>query len=91
MFNSTGAEGSAAVRHGEGAGGGTDDRAWDAVVVGAGYIGLEVAEGLLERGLEVTVVERLDAPMAAVLDVPFQTPPPLLARLSAMRLSLVYM
>lgn len=39
-----------------------------AVVVGAGYIGLEVAEGLLERGLEVTVVERLDAPMGAVLD-----------------------
>ncbi len=39
-----------------------------AVVVGAGYIGLEVAEGLLERGLDVTVVERLDAPMAAVLD-----------------------
>ncbi len=39
-----------------------------AVVVGAGYIGLEVAEGLLARGLDVTVVERLDAPMAAVLD-----------------------
>ncbi len=39
-----------------------------AVVVGAGYIGLEVAEGLLGRGLEVTVVERLDAPMGAVLD-----------------------
>ncbi|MEP7181854.1 MAG: FAD-dependent oxidoreductase [Betaproteobacteria bacterium] len=39
-----------------------------AVVVGAGYIGLEVAEGLLERGLGVTVVERLDAPMGAVLD-----------------------
>jgi len=39
-----------------------------AVVVGAGYIGLEVAEGLLERGLRVTVVERLDAPMGAVLD-----------------------
>jgi NADPH-dependent 2,4-dienoyl-CoA reductase/sulfur reductase-like enzyme len=39
-----------------------------AVVVGAGYIGLEVAEGLLERGLEVTVVERLNAPMGAVLD-----------------------
>jgi NADPH-dependent 2,4-dienoyl-CoA reductase/sulfur reductase-like enzyme len=39
-----------------------------AVVVGAGYIGLEVAEGLLERGLAVTVVERLDAPMSAVLD-----------------------
>lgn len=39
-----------------------------AVVVGAGYIGLEVAEGLLARGLQVTVVERLGAPMAAVLD-----------------------
>ncbi len=39
-----------------------------AVVVGAGYIGLEVAEALLERGLAVTVVERLDAPMSAVLD-----------------------
>jgi NADPH-dependent 2,4-dienoyl-CoA reductase/sulfur reductase-like enzyme len=39
-----------------------------AVVVGAGYIGLEVAEGLLRRGLQVTVVERLDAPMGAVLD-----------------------
>jgi NADPH-dependent 2,4-dienoyl-CoA reductase/sulfur reductase-like enzyme len=30
-----------------------------AVVVGAGYIGLECAEALTERGLEVTVVERL--------------------------------
>lgn len=39
-----------------------------AVVVGAGYIGLEVAEGLLARGLDVTVVELLDAPMGAVLD-----------------------
>jgi len=39
-----------------------------AVVVGAGYIGLEVAENLLARGLEVTVMERLDAPMGAVLD-----------------------
>ncbi len=39
-----------------------------AVVVGAGYIGLEVAEGLLKRGLHVTVVERLDAPMGSVLD-----------------------
>ena len=39
-----------------------------AVVVGAGYIGLEVAEGLLERGLHVTVVERLAMPMGAVLD-----------------------
>jgi NADPH-dependent 2,4-dienoyl-CoA reductase/sulfur reductase-like enzyme len=39
-----------------------------AVVVGAGYIGLEVAEGLLARGLDVTVVELLAAPMGAVLD-----------------------
>lgn len=39
-----------------------------AVVVGAGYIGLEIAEGLLARGLAVTVIERLDAPMGAVLD-----------------------
>ncbi len=39
-----------------------------AVLVGAGYIGLEVAEGLLERGLDVTVIERLGAPMGAVLD-----------------------
>ena len=39
-----------------------------AVVVGAGYIGLEVAEGLLERGLDVTIVEQLDAPMGTALD-----------------------
>jgi NADPH-dependent 2,4-dienoyl-CoA reductase/sulfur reductase-like enzyme len=39
-----------------------------AVVVGAGYIGLEVAEALLERGMEVAVIERLGSPMAAVLD-----------------------
>ncbi len=45
-----------------------------AVVVGAGYIGLEVAEGLLGRGLEVTVVERLDAPMGAVLDADMAAP-----------------
>ena len=44
------------------------DGARRAVVVGAGYIGLEVAENLIERGLSVTVVERLDAPMGAVLD-----------------------
>ena len=39
-----------------------------AVVVGAGYIGIEVAESLLARGLSVTVIEKLDAPMGAVLD-----------------------
>lgn len=39
-----------------------------AVVVGAGYIGLEVAENLLARGLAVSVIEKLDSPMGAVLD-----------------------
>jgi NADPH-dependent 2,4-dienoyl-CoA reductase/sulfur reductase-like enzyme len=34
-----------------------------AVVVGAGYIGLEMAEALLQRGKEVTVVDRLPQPM----------------------------
>ncbi|MHB8293204.1 MAG: FAD-dependent oxidoreductase [Acidimicrobiales bacterium] len=45
-----------------------------AVIVGAGYIGLEVAEALAHRGLHVVVVERLpqvlptvDAPLAAVV------------------------
>jgi NADPH-dependent 2,4-dienoyl-CoA reductase/sulfur reductase-like enzyme len=35
-----------------------------AVVVGGGYIGLEMAENLAHRGLEVTVVEMLDHVMA---------------------------
>ena len=34
-----------------------------AVVVGAGYVGLEVAENLRLRGLEVTVLEKADAVM----------------------------
>jgi NADPH-dependent 2,4-dienoyl-CoA reductase/sulfur reductase-like enzyme len=37
-----------------------------AVVVGAGYIGLEMAEAFLLQGLEVTVVERLEQPMATL-------------------------
>ncbi|MEO8303057.1 MAG: FAD-dependent oxidoreductase, partial [Betaproteobacteria bacterium] len=45
-----------------------DEGARRVAVVGAGYIGLEVAEGLLERGSNVTMIERLDAPMGAVLD-----------------------
>jgi NADPH-dependent 2,4-dienoyl-CoA reductase/sulfur reductase-like enzyme/rhodanese-related sulfurtransferase len=35
-----------------------------AVVVGGGYIGLEMAENLAHRGLEVTIVELLDQVMA---------------------------
>ncbi len=45
-----------------------------AVIVGAGYIGLECAEALVQRGLHVTVVERLpevlptvDAPLGALV------------------------
>lgn len=43
-----------------------DRRPKRAVVVGGGYIGLEMAEALLERGLEVTMVEVRDAPMATL-------------------------
>ena len=35
-----------------------------AVVIGGGYIGLEMAENLVHRGLEVTLVEMLDQVMA---------------------------
>ena len=44
------------------------------VRVGAGYTGLEVAEGLLARGLDVTVIERLDASMGAVLNPDMAAP-----------------
>jgi NADPH-dependent 2,4-dienoyl-CoA reductase/sulfur reductase-like enzyme len=37
-----------------------------AVVVGAGYIGVEMAEALVRRGLDVTVVERAEQPMSSV-------------------------
>jgi NADPH-dependent 2,4-dienoyl-CoA reductase/sulfur reductase-like enzyme/rhodanese-related sulfurtransferase len=40
------------------------ERAKRAVVVGGGYIGLEMAENLAHRGLEVTIVEMLDQVMA---------------------------
>jgi NADPH-dependent 2,4-dienoyl-CoA reductase/sulfur reductase-like enzyme/rhodanese-related sulfurtransferase len=40
------------------------DKTKRAVVVGGGYIGLEMAENLVHRGLEVTVVEMLDQVMA---------------------------
>ncbi|WP_406105615.1 FAD-dependent oxidoreductase [Micromonospora globbae] len=37
-----------------------------AVVVGGGYIGVEMAEALLLRGLSVTLVEQADQPMSTV-------------------------
>ncbi len=37
-----------------------------AVVVGAGFIGVEMAENLIERGLEVTIVEFLDQAIASL-------------------------
>ncbi|MEV4814037.1 FAD-dependent oxidoreductase [Micromonospora avicenniae] len=37
-----------------------------AVVVGGGYIGVELAEALLQRGLTVTLVEKADQPMSTV-------------------------
>ena len=45
-----------------------DEGARSAVVVGAGYIGLEVAEALHARGLAVTMLELADTPMAGTLD-----------------------
>jgi NADPH-dependent 2,4-dienoyl-CoA reductase/sulfur reductase-like enzyme len=39
-----------------------------AVIVGGGYIGLEMAEALVRRGLDVTLVDQTEQPMAAVLD-----------------------
>jgi len=43
-----------------------DAGAHRAVVVGGGYIGLEMAEAFVQRGLDVTVVEAADAPMATL-------------------------
>jgi NADPH-dependent 2,4-dienoyl-CoA reductase/sulfur reductase-like enzyme len=39
-----------------------------AVIVGGGYIGLEMAEALVRRGLEVALVDRTEQPMDATLD-----------------------
>lgn len=39
-----------------------------AVVVGGGFIGLEVAEALVHRGLDVTLIEMKDQIMAGLLD-----------------------
>ena len=37
-----------------------------AVVIGGGYIGVEMAEAMVNRGLDVTLLERSDAPMSTV-------------------------
>src|SRR5690625_4070128 len=37
-----------------------------AVVVGAGYIGIEMAEAMVRRGLDVTVVDKADQPMTTL-------------------------
>ncbi|WP_306839529.1 FAD-dependent oxidoreductase [Catenuloplanes nepalensis] len=37
-----------------------------AVVIGGGYIGVEMAEAMMNRGLDVTLLERGDAPMSTV-------------------------
>ncbi len=42
------------------------DRSQRAVVVGAGYIGIEMAEALLRHGLTVTVVDRASQPMTTL-------------------------
>jgi len=42
------------------------DRPRHAVIVGAGFVGLEMAEALVDCGLEVTIVERAAAPLPAL-------------------------
>ncbi|MEV6349345.1 FAD-dependent oxidoreductase [Actinoplanes sp. NPDC051851] len=44
----------------------SDPKPSAAVVIGAGYIGVEMAEALINRGLSVTLVERAEQPMATV-------------------------
>jgi nitrite reductase (NADH) large subunit len=46
------------------------EKARKAVVIGGGLLGLEAARGLLNRGLEVHVVELMPHPMAVQLDPP---------------------
>ncbi len=41
----------------------TDDAVRRVVVIGGGYIGLEIAEAVKQRGLEVTVIDRSSAPV----------------------------
>ena len=44
-----------------------------AVIIGAGYIGIEMAEALVARGLDVTVIEIFDQIMPRFLDYEFAT------------------
>lgn len=44
-----------------------------AAVVGAGYVGIEVAEALLARGLDLTVIQLDETPMAEALDADMAT------------------
>jgi NADPH-dependent 2,4-dienoyl-CoA reductase/sulfur reductase-like enzyme len=39
-----------------------------AVVIGSGYVGVEMAEALVQRGLEVTLLEKSRYPMAKTID-----------------------
>ena len=39
-----------------------------AVVIGSGFIGLEAAQALIRRGLEVTVIEALEQVLPQMLD-----------------------
>jgi NADPH-dependent 2,4-dienoyl-CoA reductase/sulfur reductase-like enzyme len=39
-----------------------------AVIVGGGYIGLEMAEALVRRGLDVALIDRTEQPLVATLD-----------------------
>jgi len=48
------------LRHAE------DGHCHDVVVVGSGYIGLEMAEALIERGCTVTVIEQAEQPMSTL-------------------------
>ena len=42
------------------------EHAHTAVIIGAGYIGIEMAEALVQRGLDVTIVEARDQVMATI-------------------------